>query len=88
MKQGIGLFLVTLGAILRYAIDDNWDAADMSTIGLILMIVGAIAWLTDVLLEVGKRRQHVPASAPMAPPAAQPGVPPVPPPAPPPPKRD
>ena len=60
MKQGIGLLLVTLGAILRYAIDDNWDAADMSVIGLILMIVGGVAFVTDVLLELAKRRGAAP----------------------------
>jgi hypothetical protein len=84
MKQVIGLFLAALGAILRYAIDDNWDAADMGAIGLILIIIGGIAFLTDVLLELSKRRLGGPIPAaslqpPASPPPAAPQQPPKPP---------
>ena len=40
--MGTGLVLLALGAILRYAVKDEWDVVDLTTVGLILMIVGAI----------------------------------------------
>ena len=43
MTMGTGLFLLAVGAILRYAVNDNIDAINLETVGLILMIVGAIA---------------------------------------------
>jgi hypothetical protein len=66
MMMGIGLALATLGAILRYAIDDNSDSFDLATVGLIMMIVGSIAFATGVGLEVLKRPRQVP--MPYAPP--------------------
>ncbi len=37
-----GLVLLAAGAILRYAVQDSWDAVDIPTVGLILMVVGAV----------------------------------------------
>ena len=42
MTIGTSLFLLAAGAILRYAINDSIDSVDIETIGLILMIIGAI----------------------------------------------
>jgi Domain of unknown function (DUF6458) len=42
MTIGSSLFLIAVGAILRYAIEDQWKAVDVPTVGLILMIVGAV----------------------------------------------
>ena len=42
MTIGTSLFLIAVGAILRYAVKDEWKAVDVPTVGLILMIVGAI----------------------------------------------
>ena len=86
MMMGIGLALVTLGAILRYAIESSGDEFDLPTVGLILMIVGGVAFLTGVGLEYMSRRaaiqrQPLPAPLPPAPPA---GMPPASPPATPP----
>jgi hypothetical protein len=41
MTIGTSLFLIAVGAILRYAVKDEWKAVDIPTAGLILMIVGA-----------------------------------------------
>jgi uncharacterized protein DUF6458 len=41
MTIGTSLFLVAVGAILRYAVADHWKAVDIPTVGLILMVVGA-----------------------------------------------
>ena len=42
MTIGTSLFLIAAGAILRYAINDTLDDVNLETIGLILMIIGAI----------------------------------------------
>jgi hypothetical protein len=40
---GLSLIFVATGAILRFAVADNVEGVDLSTIGLILMIVGGVA---------------------------------------------
>jgi cytochrome c oxidase subunit IV len=40
MALGTSLFLIAVGAILRYAVSDSLQGIDIPTIGLILMIVG------------------------------------------------
>ena len=67
MMMGIGLALATLGAILRYAVENDSDSFDLETVGLILMIVGGVAFATGVGLEVLRSRRSVPAPYPPAP---------------------
>ena len=55
--MGIGLALVTIGATLRYAVDDEWDAVDVPTVGVILMVVGGIAFVTGAFQTFGKNSQ-------------------------------
>ena len=55
--MGTGLFLLAVGAILRYAVNDNIDAINLETAGLILMIVGAIAFVVGAIWAFGHRRQ-------------------------------
>jgi Domain of unknown function (DUF6458) len=58
---GGSLFLIALGAILRYAV--TWEPAgvDIGTVGLILMIVGLVMFfLTLFMVFVGGRRQPPP----------------------------
>jgi hypothetical protein len=42
MAIGTALFLIAVGAILRFAVSDSLEGIDLPTIGLILMIVGVI----------------------------------------------
>jgi hypothetical protein len=42
MGFGIGLFLIAVGAILAWAVDVNTSGFDINTVGIILMIVGAL----------------------------------------------
>jgi hypothetical protein len=49
MALGTSLFLIAVGAILRYAVADSVEAIDIPTIGLILMIVGVIGLLISLL---------------------------------------
>ena len=48
MALGTSLFLIAVGAILRYAVADSVDTIDIPTIGLILMIVGVIGLLISL----------------------------------------
>jgi NADH:ubiquinone oxidoreductase subunit 6 (subunit J) len=63
---GVALFLIGLGAILRYAV--VWEPAgvDIGTVGLILMIIGAVMFLLTIVLMLTQRRP--PGSAPPPPP--------------------
>ncbi len=42
MGIGTSIFLIAVGAILRYAIDVTVEGIEIDTVGLILMIVGII----------------------------------------------
>jgi hypothetical protein len=45
MTIGTSIFLITLGAILRFAVQDSIEGVDLSVAGLILMVVGVIGLL-------------------------------------------
>ena len=67
MTMGTGLVLIAIGAILRYAVQDSINAVDLPTVGLILMIVGAVALVIGVFYTFGQRtrrtgRRHHPAT--------------------------
>ena len=49
MGIGTSIFLIAVGAILRYAVKDSFDAIDLQVVGLILMIVGVIGLLISIL---------------------------------------
>src|ERR671929_36516 len=48
MALGTSLFLIAVGAILRYAVSDSVPGIDLPVIGLILMIVGIIGLLISL----------------------------------------
>jgi hypothetical protein len=50
MALGTSLFLIAVGAILRYAVSDSLEGIDIPTIGLILMIVGIIGLLISLFM--------------------------------------
>ena len=57
MTAGFGIFLIALGAIIRYAINFEVAGIDESTIGLILMIAGA-AVLVIALIQMAMYRDR------------------------------
>jgi len=59
MTIGTSLFLLAVGAILRYAVNDEIQDIDLSVIGLILMIVGAIGLVLGLFLLSRTRRDTV-----------------------------
>ena len=42
MTIGTSIFVIALGAILRYAVNDSIESIDLEIVGLILMIAGAV----------------------------------------------
>jgi hypothetical protein len=46
---GTSIFLIAVGAILRYAVTGNAEGVDLDVVGLILMIVGAAGLLLTFL---------------------------------------
>jgi Domain of unknown function (DUF6458) len=59
MTMGMGLFLIAVGAILRYAVNDEWEAVNLETVGLILMIVGVVGFVVGAIYAFGQRDRAV-----------------------------
>src|SRR4051812_15393402 len=63
MALGTSLFLIAVGAILRYAVSDSVPGIDLPVIGLILIIVGVVGMLislfTMTLWDRDRRRGGV-----------------------------
>lgn len=59
MYFGISIFLDAVGAILRFAVADSIDGVDLSTIGVILMIAGAIGLVISFIQLASRRRSYV-----------------------------
>jgi len=54
MGIGISVFLLAVGAILTFAVNATVSGLDLSTIGIILMIAGAVG-LATFMLVFGRR---------------------------------
>jgi hypothetical protein len=50
MAIGTSLFLIAVGAILRYAVDATVAGIDIQTAGLILMIIGVVGLVIGLFL--------------------------------------
>ena len=50
MGIGVSVFLLALGAILAFAVDATVSGLDINTIGIILMVCGALGLLMTMLL--------------------------------------
>jgi len=50
MGIGVSLFLLAVGAILTFAVNATISGVDVSTVGIILMVVGALGLLLSLLL--------------------------------------
>jgi hypothetical protein len=53
MPLGTSIFLIAVGAILRYAVTATVSGVDITTVGLILMIVGIAGLVLSVLYMLG-----------------------------------
>jgi Domain of unknown function (DUF6458) len=64
MTIGAGIFLLAVGAILRYAVEDELSAIDIPTVGLILMIAGAVGLVIGLFQTFGQQGQQPPQQPP------------------------
>jgi tellurite resistance protein TehA-like permease len=58
MGIGTSLFLIAVGAILRYAVSDSVSGVDVPTVGLILLIVGVIGLLISLFMLLAYNRRE------------------------------
>lgn len=59
MRIGSSIFLIALGAILAFAVQDIVDFVDLTMVGYILMVVGAIGLVASLILAAPRRRHRV-----------------------------
>ena len=60
MTIGASIFLIALGAILKYAVNASVSGIEIQTIGLILMIAGVVGLVIGLfLLTTADRRRGV-----------------------------
>lgn len=59
MRIGASLFLIALGAILKWAISAHVSGVNLSMVGIILMVVGAIGLIVSLIMMSTRRRTDV-----------------------------
>lgn len=60
MTLGTSLLLIAIGAILRFAVTVSTNGFDIHTVGVILIIVGAVGFVLSLLwMTVWDRRERV-----------------------------
>lgn len=67
MYIGTSIFLIALGAILKYAVTFTVAGISIQTVGLILMIVGVVGLVASLLYPLADRRRHDPGRGSVAP---------------------
>jgi hypothetical protein len=65
MTIGTSLFLIAVGAILKFAVTAHVAGVDLQTVGVILMIVGGVGLAIGLYLVTRARSTGVPPSPPM-----------------------
>ena len=59
MRIGASLFLIAVGAILKWAVTARVSGVDLGTIGVILMIIGAVGLVITAVWMSTRRRTDV-----------------------------
>jgi hypothetical protein len=58
MTIGLAIFLIAVGAILKYAVTASISGIELQTVGLILMIAGVIGLVIALALTFAGRDRH------------------------------
>jgi hypothetical protein len=58
MGIGTSLFLIAVGAILYFAVDASVSGIEITTIGIILMVVGVLGLLISLFMVSSARRDR------------------------------
>ncbi len=53
----MSIFLIAVGAILKYAVTATVAGVDIQTVGVILMVAGALGLVIGLFLALGDRRR-------------------------------
>ena len=64
MTIGAGIFLIAVGAILKFATNIHVQGVSIDTVGLILMIAGAVGLVLGIFQELIWSRRRVPGEGP------------------------
>ncbi len=59
MGIGVGIFFIAVGAVLAFAVEASVSGVDIQTVGVILMIVGALGVILDLIIFAPRRRTVV-----------------------------
>jgi membrane-bound ClpP family serine protease len=59
MRIGASLFLIAVGAVLKFAVTKQVSGVSIGVIGVIMMIVGAVGLLLTLILMNTRRRTDV-----------------------------
>ena len=59
MRIGAALFLIAVGAILKWAVTDKVNGINLHVVGVILMIVGLAGLLFELFMWTNRRRTVV-----------------------------
>jgi hypothetical protein len=60
MTIGAALFLIAVGAILKFAVTASVADVDLQVVGVILMIVGGVGLLLGLIMTFARDRQPPP----------------------------
>ena len=63
MRIGASLFLIAVGAILKFAITRHFSGINVQTVGVVLMIIGIVGLAASLILLGTRRRTTVVQSA-------------------------
>jgi beta-lactamase regulating signal transducer with metallopeptidase domain len=63
---GTSIFLIAVGAILKFAVDASVSGLEISTVGVILMIVGVLGLVISLFYTTMATRRDVPVDRPVA----------------------
>lgn len=66
MGIGTSIFLIAVGAILKFAVNASISGLEISTIGVILMIVGVLGLVISLFYTTMATRREVPVDRPVA----------------------
>jgi len=58
MGIGTSLFLVAIGAILYFAVNADVSGIEISTVGIILMVIGVLGLLISLFMLSSARRER------------------------------
>jgi hypothetical protein len=59
MRLGASLFLIAIGAILKFAVTDSIRGVNLGVVGVVLMIVGAVGLLAELFIWSTHRHRDV-----------------------------